>query len=160
SYQLSYLDNAVVGEYWPTYVPPTPLEGDLVDHLNLIVTMGTDDKECQTPVHVILASNTTQQLFDRIVAGPGNVAGNTNPCNRQSGACTGVNSTSDYWNNAGSGQGAITCKISFPNPIPLWQIENAQLTVTGVGDSWHGGFAVTFDLPQTGANPAGAYYAF
>src|SRR5262249_17859021 len=79
---------------------------------------------------------------------------------RQSGACTGVNSTSDYWNNAGSGQGAITCKISFPNPIPLWQIENAQLTVTGVGDSWHGGFAVTFDLPQTGANPAGAYYAF
>ena len=167
SYNLQYLDFTNVGEFVPRL--PTASGGtdnDLVNSMQIVVNMGGDDKEWQTPVDLTFTDNKGEQLipnsgFNGVIAGPGGGPSVTwNPTRQSSPYCPNPYEGDDYWNNGSSGQPPITCTVTFPHPIPAYEIEGSTLKLTGAGSSWHAGFTVSFPLPALGSTAPGMYTAF
>jgi hypothetical protein len=168
SYTLSYLDGQRVGEFasQPPMHGPVP-DGDIVDHVNIDVQMGSDDRTCSDPVTVSLIDNQGDSVISGLrVAGEG---GSWNPCqtyspycpNPQWGSSFGGNGGADYWNNEQSGQPVVHCRIPLTHPIHVYNLAGAQLSISGPGDSWHAGFTVRVDLPPlAGNNGSGSYVAY
>jgi Thiol-activated cytolysin/PKD domain len=168
SYTLSYLDDHRVGEYaaQPAVNNPIP-DGDMIDHVDVDVMMGTDDRTCSQPVTFSLYDNQNEALLSGLtIAGNG---GGWNACrtsspycpNPQWGSNWGNQGGADYWNNLQSGQPTIDCRIPFPHPVHAYAIAGSKVSIVSPGDSWHAGFAVRFDLPAVGGNNyAGSYISY